>query len=65
MRMNVGKLDVILRVIGGSALIVSAYVEYIGPWGWIGLVPLLTAIVGWCPAYAILGIKTCPLSKGE
>lgn len=65
MKMNVGKLDVILRIVGGSALIIAAYAEYIGPWGWIGFVPLLTAIVGWCPAYAILGLKSCPLSKGE
>ena len=61
MRMNVGKLDVILRVIGGSALIVSAYVEYIGPWGWIGLVPLLTAIVGLVSGLCHFGDKNLPL----
>jgi hypothetical protein len=31
----------------------------LGAWGWIGIVPLVTALIGWCPAYTLLGIKTC------
>ncbi|MDX5934308.1 DUF2892 domain-containing protein [Acidithiobacillus thiooxidans] len=33
------------------------------PWGWLGLVPLITGLVGWCPAYTLFGIRTCPLRK--
>lgn len=64
MTANVGTVDRILRVIAGVTLIAFA-VGYIFPatgwnWlGWIGVVPLLTAILGTCPAYTILGISTC------
>ncbi len=63
MTTNVGNIDRILRIIVGIALIAWAlgYLPGIAPsqWGWIGLVPLLTAIVGYCPAYSILGMSTC------
>jgi len=58
---NEGSIDRVLRVIVGIGLI---SIVFFGPqtaWGWIGLVPLLTGIVGMCPLYSILGIKTCPL----
>jgi hypothetical protein len=35
----------------------------IGMWGFVGVVPLLTGLMGWCPAYTLLGIKTCPMQK--
>ena len=57
---NEGNLDRLLRVIVGLVLIALAFVGPQTPWGWIGLVPLLTGIVGFCPAYSLLGIKTCP-----
>ncbi len=56
---NVGTIDRILRIILGVGLI---SIVFIGPqtaWGWIGIVPLLTAVFGVCPAYSMLGIKTC------
>ena len=63
MTTNVGTIDRALRIIVGLALIGAALGVY-GPaytsvWGWIGVVPLVTALVGWCPAYTILGIRTC------
>lgn len=57
---NEGNLDRLLRVIVGLVLIALAFVGPQTPWGWIGIVPLLTGIVGLCPAYSLLGIKTCP-----
>ena len=59
---NVGSIDRALRIIVGIALISQVFVGPLGPtlWGWIGIIPLATAIIGWCPAYSILGIKTCP-----
>lgn len=57
---NVGGLDRILRVILGLALIAIVFVDPQTPWGWVGLVPLLTGLFGTCPLYSLLGIRTCP-----
>lgn len=61
MSKNEGTLDRILRVIFGLGLLAMVFVGPQTAWGWIGLVPLLTGLVGYCPLYAVLGIKTCPL----
>ena len=70
MTSNVGGIDRILRIIIGLALI--AYAIPIGfpatGWnavGWIGIVPLLTALVGFCPAYTIFGINSCSRGSSE
>lgn len=60
---NVGTLDRILRVVLGIALIALTLAGTIGVWGWIGVVPLLTAALGTCPAYTLLGMSTCPMKK--
>ena len=61
MTKNVGSIDRILRIIIGVALIGLVFYmpDPFDPWGWIGVVPLATAAIGWCPLYAILGVKTC------
>lgn len=56
---NVGGIDRILRIIVGIALIALAVTGTVGWWGYIGVVPLVTGAVGWCPAYLPFGIKTC------
>jgi hypothetical protein len=56
---NMGTVDRALRVIVGLALIGAAATGTVGMWGWIGVVPVLTALVGFCPAYTLLGFKTC------
>jgi hypothetical protein len=56
---NVGTIDRALRVLAGGGLIVATLAGAIGAWGWIGLVPLATGLVGFCPAYPLLGINTC------
>jgi hypothetical protein len=56
---NVGTVDKALRVIVGLALIALVFVGPKTPWGWIGIVPLLTAALSWCPLYTVLGIRTC------
>jgi hypothetical protein len=63
MKKNEGTLDRTIRIIAGLALIGLTITSTIGAWGYIGIVPLLTGIVGICPLYSILGINTCPLSK--
>jgi hypothetical protein len=62
MTKNVGTADRIIRIIAGLALIGLTLAGTIGVWGWIGVVPLATALLGWCPAYSLVGIKTCPSS---
>ncbi|HET9700504.1 MAG TPA: DUF2892 domain-containing protein [Burkholderiales bacterium] len=63
MKTNVGGIDRILRIVAGLALIALAIAGIGSPWTWIGVVPLLTGIVGFCPAYPILGLSTCPMKK--
>jgi len=60
MKANEGKIDRTLRVILGIALVSTVFVGPQTPLGWIGVVPLLTGLVGMCPLYSILGINTCP-----
>ena len=60
MSVNEGTIDRAVRVIVGLALLSLVFVGPQTAWGWIGVVPLLTGIVGWCPAYTLLGVNTCP-----
>lgn len=56
---NSGGIDRVLRIIVGLALIALAATNTVGAWGWIGVVPLLTGIFGYCPVYSLLKINTC------
>jgi Protein of unknown function (DUF2892) len=60
MRKNEGTLDRAARVIAGLALLALAATGTLGVWAWIGIVPLATGLLGWCPLYTVLGINTCP-----
>jgi hypothetical protein len=60
---NEGTVDRALRVIAGLVLVTLAATGTVGAWGWIGVLPLLTGAFGFCPAYAIFGIKTCSIKK--
>jgi ABC-type polysaccharide/polyol phosphate export permease len=59
MTANVGTIDRILRIVVGLVLIALVFVGPKTPWGWIGVVPLLTGLVRFCPAYTLLGLNTC------
>jgi hypothetical protein len=59
MRRNVGTIDRAVRILAGAVLVGMAATGTVGWWGWLGLVPLATGIVGWCPPYALLGFNTC------
>ncbi len=61
MNANVGRVDRALRIFAGSLLILLSLLNVIGPWGWLGLVPIATGALRFCPAYTILGLRTCPL----
>jgi hypothetical protein len=59
MTKNEGSLDRIARIAAGVVLIGLTATGVIGNWGWIGVVPLATGAIGWCPLYSVLGINTC------
>lgn len=59
MTKNIGNIERIVRIVGGLVLIALAATGTVGVWGWVGLVPLATGLVGWCPPYSLLGINTC------
>lgn len=59
MKTNIGTIDRTIRIVLGLALLALTYFGPQTPWGFIGLVPLFTALVGFCPAYRLLGLSTC------
>lgn len=60
---NEGATDRVFRVILGAGLLALVFVGPQTPWGWIGLVPLVTGLVGSCPLYTMLGLNTCPMTR--
>ncbi len=64
MNINVGKYERVIRVVAGLAVIAwGVYAK--NWWGAIGVVPMLTGLIGWCPPYAMFGISTCSTKKGS
>ncbi|NMM05971.1 DUF2892 domain-containing protein [Polaromonas sp.] len=63
MKSNEGGIDRMLRIVLGLVLIGLAATGTVGLWGWIGIVPLATGLIGWCPLYAMLGLNSCPLKS--
>ena len=63
--MNVGTIDRTIRVVVGLVLVALAFAGALGAWAWIGVVPLLTGIIGFCPLYKLFGINTCPTSDSD
>lgn len=63
MTSNVGGIDRILRIAIGLVLIALAATGTVGWWGWLGLVPLATGALGWCPPYALFGFSTCAVKS--
>lgn len=64
MKANVGGIDRTLRIIVGLGLVGATVAGALPAWGYIGIVPLATGLIGWCPAYPLLGISTCACKKG-
>lgn len=62
MKRNEGNIDRAVRIGAGLGMIGLHLGGVIGPWAWIGLVPLLTGLVGTCPLYRLLGINTCKVA---
>ena len=64
MTRNIGNLERIVRIIAGLAILSLVFIVPKSLWGLIGVVPLLTGLIGWCPPYALLGISTCKNERG-
>jgi hypothetical protein len=60
---NEGTIDRALRVIAGAGILSLAFIGPQTVWGYVGLVPLITGLVGYCPLYAMLGLSTCPVKR--
>jgi len=60
---NVGKIDRIIRVVVGIILVGNVFYALHHPIGWLGVILIVTGIVGTCPLYSIIGINTRPLSE--
>ena len=63
MKSNVGGIDRALRIVAGVALIGLAATGSVGLWGWIGIIPLATGLIKFCPLYAVLGLNSCTQEK--
>jgi hypothetical protein len=62
---NVCGIDRVLRIVGGVILLLltffGPFTELLYPWGLLGAVPLITGMIGWCPAYSLFGFRSCTL----
>ena len=63
MNINVGNTDRGLRVVAGLVLIGLTLADIIGPWGWLGILPIATGLLRVCPAYSLLGFNTCETKR--
>jgi hypothetical protein len=60
---NESTLDRGIRIVLGLILLSLVFVGPASSWGWLGLIPLVTGALGFCPLYKLLGLSTCPLKK--
>lgn len=63
MKTNEGGIDRVVRIIAGVVLLGLMAMGTIGWWGWLGIIPLATGLIGWCPLYTVLGMNTCPMKS--
>lgn len=62
---NESAIDRIIRLVIGIALLSLVFVGPKTPWGWLGIIPLATAAIGFCPLYRLVGINTCELRNAQ
>ena len=65
MLQNVGTVDRLIRIAAGLGLIAATVAGILGPWGWIGVVPLATGVFRFCPAYLPFGLSSCGMKNGK
>ncbi len=63
MQKNIHPIERVVRVVVGIILTTMAFVGPANPWFLLGMIPVLTGAIGWCPPYQLLGINTCKMRK--
>ena len=63
MKKNISSIERFIRVAAGIAILSLAFVGPRSPWAYLGIIPLATGLMGWCPPYALLGVSTCKNCK--
>lgn len=63
MQINEGVVDRVIRVLAGLVILSLVFIGPKTPWAWLGVVPILTGLVGFCPAYALFGLNTCRATR--
>lgn len=63
MKKNIGSVERIIRIIAGAAILSMAFAGPESAWAYLGIVPLATGLIGWCPPYALFGFSTCKQCK--
>jgi len=62
---NEGSIDRTMRAVLGVVIVAMVFIGPKTPWGWLGIIPLATAALGWCPLYTLLGINTCGVKAAK
>jgi hypothetical protein len=65
MQKNIHPIERVVRVVFGIILTTLAFVGPANPWFLLGIIPVLTGAIGWCPPYQLLGINTCRMHKAK
>lgn len=65
MTRNVGSFDRLARIALGVLVLPFAFVGPATPWAWLGLIPLVTGLVGNCPLYSVFGFSSCPVARSS
>lgn len=65
MKQNVHHIERVIRILAGIGLLAFVFVGPKTMWGLVGIIPLITGVMCWCPSYALLGISTCKASEKE
>lgn len=63
MKKNINSIERIIRIVAGLVILSLAFIGPETKWGYLGLIPLATGLIGWCPPYQLLGISTCKSCK--
>ncbi|MFT7593816.1 MAG: hypothetical protein ACI8R4_001132 [Paracoccaceae bacterium] len=63
LKRNEGTIDRVLRIILGAVLLSLVFIGPMTPWGWVGIIPLATGLLGSCPLYSLFGFSTCPMKN--
>lgn len=65
MKKNVGFFERLIRIVAGILIMSNIVIGLETPWAWLGIIPLATGLIGWCPPYSLLGISTCPKCNSD